>query len=175
MKRDIKFGFALLGLFVAFALTGCETLLGQTAKSKASAAVKSADLVETAGIGAAAASGDYKKAFDGVVAYAKRVKAAQAKANGAEITKAEVASAMKKDGFSYVKEVYYDGIIVNELKKITWAEKWVKTGSGEDASIEVIVDSGDGSTLEDADDESEEIDWMDVIIKQAEEQGIKLE
>lgn len=166
--------FALIGILAALAFSGCATA-GPAAKSKAQAAAKSIDLVEAAGIGAAAASGDYKKAFDGVVSYAKHVKAAEAKANGTKITEAELAREMRAQGFDFTKTVFFDGVVVNDLKRITWEKKWVQTGSGADADIEVVVGSGDGATVDQAEDPAGEVDWMDVILKQAEEAGVKLE
>ena len=35
--------------------------------------------------------------------------------------------------------------------------------------------SGDGATVDQAEDPAGEVDWMDVILKQAEEAGVKLE
>lgn len=166
--------FILASLVALALLSGCATA-GPAAKSKASSALKSADLAEAAGIGAAAASGDYKKAFDGVVSYAKRVKAAEAKANGTKITDAELAREMRAQGFDFTKTVFFDGVAVNDLKRITWEKKWVRTGSGADTAIEVVVDSGDGATVDQAEDPAGEVDWMDVILKQAEEAGVKLE
>ena len=165
----------LVSIVALALLSGCATA-GPAAKSKASSALKAADLAEAAGIGAAAAGGDYKKAFDGVMAYAKRVKAAEAKANGTKTTKAEAMAVLKADGYDFVKTVFFDGVVVNELKRITWEEKLVKTGSGKDVDVEVVVGSGDGGTLEDgAAGEAGEIDWMDVILKQAEAAGLELE
>ena len=169
IRRIPIFALALLVL-----MSGCATA-GPSAKAKASAALKSADLAEAAGIGAAAASGKYEEAFKGVVAHVKRVKAAEAKANGSEITKAEIAAAMKADGYEFTKTVFFDGIAVNDLKRVTWESKWVQTGSGADADIEVVVGSGDGATVDQAEDPAGEVDWMDVILKQAEEAGVKLE
>jgi len=174
MKKTEKTTVIFVLLCALALLSGCATA-GPAAKSKASAALKSADLAEAAGIGAAAASGDYKKAFEGVVAYAKRVKAAEAKANGTQITEAEAAAALKAVGFEYSKTVFFDGIAVNDLKRITWEKKLVQTGSGADTDIEVVVDSGDGATVDQAVDPAGEVDWMDVILKQAEEAGVKLE
>lgn len=163
--------FVLVALVLALFAPGCATA-GPLAKSKVKAAVESADLVEAAGIGAAAAAGDYKKAFDGVVSYAKRKKAAEDKANGREITEAQAAAALEKAGYVNVKTIFIDGIVCNDTSRITWEKKLVQTGSGATTPIEEVVASGDGSTLE---DESAETDWFDVIVKEAEKQGIVLE
>ena len=166
-------GFTLASLVALALLSGCATA-GPAAKAKASAALKSADLVEAAGIGAAAASGDYKKAFEGVVSYAKRAKSAEAKANGTQTTEAEAIAALKAAGFEFSKTVFFDGIAVNDLKRITWEAKLVQTGTGSGTPIEVVVGSGNGATVEAA-PEAGEIDWMDVIIERAEANGIELE
>ena len=175
MKKTEKTTVILVLLCaVSLLAPGCATA-GPAAKSKAQAAAKSVDLVDAAGIAAAASSGDYKKAFDGVVSYAKRVKAAEAKANGTEITKAELAREMRANGFDFTKTVFFDGVAVNDLKRITWEEKWVHVGSGAGTEIEVVVDSGDGGTVDAGSGEAGEIDWLDVILKQAEEAGVNLE
>ena len=155
---------------LATLLSGCATA-APAAKSKASSAMKSADLAEAAGIGAAAAAGDYRKAFEGVAAYAKRVKAAEAKADGSEITEAEATAILEALGFKFSKTVFFDGIVVNDLERITWEKKLVQTGTGAGSPIEEIVASGDGATV----DGAGEIDWMDVILKQAEAAGLELE
>ena len=155
---------------LAMLLSGCATA-APAAKSKASSAMKSADLAEAAGIGAAAAAGDYRKAFEGVAAYAKRVKAAEAKADGSEITEAEATAILETLGFKFSKTVFFDGIVVNDLERITWEKKLVQTGTGAGSPIEEIVASGDGATV----DGAGEIDWMDVILKQAEAAGLELE
>ena len=152
---------------LAMLLSGCATA-APAAKSKASSAMKSADLAEAAGIGAAAAAGDYRKAFEGVAAYAKRVKAAEAKADGSEITEAEATAILETLGFKFSKTVFFDGIVVNDLERITWEKKLVQTGTGAGSPIEEIVASGDGATV----DGAGEIDWMDVILKQAEAAGL---
>ena len=168
IRRIPIFALALLVL-----MSGCATA-GPAAKSKASAALKSADLVEAAGIGAAAASGKYEEAFKGVLAYAKRVKAAEAKANGSEITEAEAVAALKAAGFEFSKTVFFDGIAVNDLKRITWEAKLVQTGSGADTDVGALISSGTGATI-DAAPEAGEIDWMDVILERAEAEGLELE
>ena len=168
IRRIPIFALALLVL-----MSGCATA-GPAAKSKASAALKSADLVEAAGIGAAAASGKYEEAFKGVLAYAKRVKAAEAKANGSEITEAEAVAALKAAGFEFSKTVFFDGIAVNDLKRITWEAKLVQTGSGADTDVGALIGSGTGATI-DAAPEAGEIDWMDVILERAEAEGLELE
>ena len=171
MIRRAAFGAAYFLLMAYIGLTsGCATA-GPAAKSKASAALKSADATEAAGIATSAAAGDYKTAFEGMVKYAKRVKAAEAKANGTEITEAEAAAALKALGFDFSKTVFFDGIAVNDLKRITWEKRLVQTGSGADTPIEDVVASGDGATV----DEEGGIDWMDVILEKAEESGIELE
>ena len=73
--------------------------------------------------------------------------------------------------------MFFDGIAVNDLKRITWEKKLVQTGSGAETPIEVVVSAGDGATLPEAGGSAEpgEIDWMDVILKQAEEAGVELE
>ena len=131
IRRIPIFALALLVL-----MSGCATA-GPAAKSKASAALKSADLVEAAGIGAAAASGKYEKAFKGVLAYAKRVKAAESKADGSEVTEAKAAAALQALGYELSKTVFFDGVVVNDLRRISWEKKLVQTGTGADAPIEV--------------------------------------
>ena len=168
IRRIPIFALALLVL-----MSGCATA-GPAAKSKASAALKSADLVEAAGIGADAASGKYEEAFKGVLAYAKRVKAAEAKANGSEITEAKAIDALKAAGFEFSKTVFFDGIAVNDLKRITWEAKLVQTGSGAGTPIEAVIGSGTGATI-DAAPEAGDIDWMDVILERAEAEGLELE
>ena len=168
IRRIPIFALALLVL-----MSGCATA-GPAAKSKASAALKSADLVEAAGIGADAASGKYEEAFKGVLAYAKRVKAAEAKANGTKTTEAEAIAALKAAGFEFSKTVFFDGIAVNDLKRITWEAKLVQTGSGADTPIEAVIGSGTGATI-DAAPEAGDIDWMDVILERAEAEGLELE
>ena len=161
---------------LAMLLSGCATA-APAAKSKASSALKAADLAEAAGIGAAAAAGDYKKAFEGVVAFAKRDKAAESKADGSEVTEAKAAAALQALGYELSKTVFFDGVVVNDLRRISWEKKLVQTGTGADAPIEVVVSAGDGSTLPEAGAPGEpgEIDWMDVILKQAEAAGLELE
>ena len=171
IRRIPIFALALLVL-----MSGCATA-GPAAKSKASAALKSADLVEAAGIGADAAFGKYEEAFKGVLAYAKRVKAAKAakaKANGTAITEAEAVAALKAAGFEFSKTVFFDGIAVNDLKRITWEAKLVQTGSGADTDVGALIGSGTGATI-DAAPEAGEIDWMDVILERAEAEGLELE
>ena len=143
MKTDKKTPIFVLLCALATLLSGCATA-APAAKSKASSAMKSADLAEAAGIGAAAAAGDYRKAFEGVAAYAKRVKAAEAKADGSEITEAEATAILEALGFKFSKTVFFDGVAVNDLKRITWEKKWVQTGSGAGTEIEVVVDGGSG-------------------------------
>ena len=169
--KEMKLILASLALLAL--LSGCATA-GPAAKAKASAALKSADLVEAAGIGAAAASGKYEEAFKGVLAYAKRVKAAKANANGTAITEAEAVAALKAAGFEFSKTVFFDGIAVNDLKRITWEAKLVQTGSGAGTPIEAVIGSGTGATI-DAAPEAGEIDWMDVILEKAEAEGLELE
>jgi len=175
MKTLVKIS-AILSFLAALVLlglstTGCAMLPGSKIQTDAQAALTSADLSEAAGIGLSIASKNYEEAFKGVVAYAKRVKAAKARANGAEITEAQASDALKALGYEVSKTVFFDGIAVNDLKRITWEKKLVQTGSGAGTEIEDVVAAGDGATVDSAD----EIDWMDVILKQAEENGLKLE
>lgn len=175
MKTDKR--TAMLVLLCALSLgAGCATVK-DSARDTAGSALKSADLLDATAIGTAVASGNYEAAFKGVASYAKRVKAEKARADGTEITEAKAAAALQSLGYEISKTVFFDGIAVNDLKRITWEKKLVQTGSGAETPIEVVVSAGDGATLPEAGGSAEpgEIDWMDVILKQAEEAGVELE
>lgn len=171
--------FALCAILAAAILSGmgCATM-PEGSKGKAKAAVASLDVVEAASVAAAASAGDYKAAYDGLMKYAKRVKSAEAKAKVAGISRDQVAAVMRADGYEFVKTVFFDGVVVNQLKRISWEAKWVKLGTGEDAGIEeivaVAVDSGTGADLDEADDEGG-IDWASIIIDTAVENGIAVD
>ena len=166
----------LLWLGAGCATTGLDAGTKDAARSKAKAAVASLDIAEAAVVAAAASSGDYKAAYDGLIKYAKRVKSAETKAKVAGISREQVAAVMRADGYDFVKTVFFDGVVVNQLKRISWESKWVKLGTGEDAGIEeiVAVDSGTGADLDEADEEGG-IDWASVIIGTAEENGIAVD
>ena len=171
-----------IGLIVAIlAGTGCATTgldagTKDAARSKAKAAVASLDIAEAASVAAAASSGDYKAAYDGLIKYAKRVKTAETKAKVAGISREQVAAVMRADGYEFVKTVFFDGVVVNDLKRISWEKKWVALGTGASADVEevVAVDSGTGADLDEADEEVG-INWADVIIGTAEANGISVD
>lgn len=178
MKKSLM----LMGMIVALlAGAGCATMGADAetkaaARSKAKAAVASLDVAEAASVAAAASAGDYKTAYDGLIKYAKRVKAAETKAKVAGISRDQVAAVMRADGYEFVKTVSFDGVVVNDLKRISWEKKWVALGTGASADIEevVAVDSGTGADLDEADEEGG-IDWASVIIGTAEENGISVD
>lgn len=178
-KTTVRPLLALLGLgLIAVLLSGCASLGldKDAAKTKAVAAVESIDVAAAASAAVSASGGDYGKAFAELLNYARRVKSAEAKAKVAGISREQVAAVMRADGYDFVKTVFVDGVVVNELKRISWEAKWVKIGTGEDADIEeiVAVDSGTGADLDEAGEEGG-IDWASVIIGAAESNGIDVD
>lgn len=178
-KTTVRPLLALLGLgLIAVLLSGCASLGldKDAAKKKAKAAVESIDLSAATSAAVAASGGDYGKAFAELLNYAKRVKSAEAKAKVAGIDRASVAEAMKADGYQFTKTVFFDGVVVNDLKRISWKDEWVRTGTGSDASVEEVVaaDGWDGSDLA-ASDEEGGVDWAAVIIGVAESNGIDVD
>ena len=169
-------GAALLWLSAGCATSGIGPETKGAMRSKAKAAVASIDVAEAAGVAAAVSAGDYKAAYDNLIKYAKRAKSAETKAKVAGISRDQVAAVMRAGGYEFVKTVFFDGVVVNDTKRISWEEKWVKIGNGASADVEEIVaaDSGTGADLDEADDEGG-IDWAAVIIGTAEENGIEVD
>ena len=181
MKRNAMLftiaGAMLIGITSGCATNGIDSDTKGALRSKAKAAVASIDVAEAAGVAAAVSAGDYKAAYDNLIKYAKRAKAAETKAKVAGISRDQVAEVMRADGYEFVKTVFFDGVVVNDLKRISWEKKWVALGTGASADVEevVAVDSGTGADLDEAADEEGGIDWADVIIRTAEDNGISVD
>lgn len=135
MKRNAAIAIAIIA---GAMLSGCANLGNGKLDGAAVEAAKNVDKVALIEAAAAGASGDYAKALQ------KIAKAVQ--------KNAPASAASPLEGYEFTREYFYMGQPVPDPSRITWIDKWQKTGS---AGKSDIPQSETGNAATSAPDEND--------------------